>query len=93
MGNPCAQERGLEEGLSCLGQCPAERLRAQSGKVDCETNPAAVWHPMSFCSAVEPQSWTEGKRPRSRTQGHFPPPLPLGLQCCLPRAPRPDAER
>lgn len=84
MGNPCAQERGLEEGLSRLGQCPAERLRTQRGKVDCETNPAAVWHPMSFWSAVEPQSRTEGKRPPSRTQGHVPPPLPLGLQCWLP---------
>lgn len=34
MGNPCAQERGLEEGLSRLGQCPAERLRTQHGKAD-----------------------------------------------------------
>lgn len=53
MGNICAQERGLEEGLSRPEQCPAGRLRTQRWRVDCETNPAAVWHPVSFWNVVE----------------------------------------
>lgn len=91
MGNPGAQDRGLEEGLSRSEPGRAERPRTRRWKLDCEINRAAAWQPVSIWSAVEHGSRTEGKQPPNLTQGHAPP--PLGLQRWPSPAPRLDAER
>lgn len=77
MGHPCSQERGLEEGLSPSDHCPAEKLRTQLWKLDCEVTRAAAGN-SGFFPGVAWNS-TAGQKESSlgvKTQGHAPPPPP-----------------
>lgn len=66
MGQPSAQERGLEEGLSLSEQCRPEKLQRQLWKLDFQTTRGAAWNSVSF-------SGTPGNTGAHRGQAVFEP--------------------
>lgn len=66
MGQPSAQERGLEEGLSLSEQCRPEKLQRQLWKLDFQTTRGAAWNSVSF-------SGTPGNTGAHRGQAAFEP--------------------